>query len=551
MRWLLLALAMMTLAGPVAAQPTVVAAQATDALTRGLVAQYEAALIRERRLADDRETRLIAEYEQRLTRTRTQADARAAGAETALAQARQEYASLVGGIVRRNGDARQLSVSYQDQVLRDITQSSPEQLAALQRFADGDQTAGFDQFQAESRRRSAARQAAAQAAVRAADAADARQLASMGETMRLNGRKSIADVIALYEAATQLDPDIVAPWIVLARLDREAGRLDASRRAAERGLFTRLAAVEYADLNSPPNANTTPTNATPLEQADLRLELGRTISDMGRPEHARAEFELARDLMRQVAGANSADAGVQQRLGASLYRLADWLSHHESGAGPEAALQAGEESATILRRLSAADPSNTSMQRDLGYALEMLGDAQLHLENWNAARASHAESLAIRRRLGAADPANPQAQRDIAMSLIAIGSIKLREGDAGGARTDFAECLAISRRLAANDPNDAQAQSDVAWSLERLGAAQLGGRDLTGARASLMESLSIRRRLAASSPGSAEAQRDVSRSLDTLSDLQRAEGDVTSAAASHEESAAIARRIAQDFPDFK
>lgn len=85
-------------------------ADADDAaVVRGLEAQYQAALIRERRLADDREQRLIADAEARLSRARAAADAaqgEAAQVQAELAAARADYAALVESIAQRDGAAR-------------------------------------------------------------------------------------------------------------------------------------------------------------------------------------------------------------------------------------------------------------------------------------------------------------------------------------------------------------------------------------------------------------------------------------------------------------
>jgi hypothetical protein len=207
-----------------------------DAVARGLVAQYEAALIRERRLADQREVDLIAQYETQIRTLRTQYDAGGEGVLPQLAQARADYAAALTPIAARDPEVRQLVEGYQERLAEDIAEASPEQLAALQRFADGDQEEGFRQYREESERRSAARQRVAQAAVEAAqraDAADARQLASLAETMRLNGRTTTAEVLALWERASELEPTHVESHVNRSLLAQEVGDLARARAAAE------------------------------------------------------------------------------------------------------------------------------------------------------------------------------------------------------------------------------------------------------------------------------------------------------------------------------
>ncbi len=76
--------------GAASQQPT---ANSEVAAAEGLVAQFQAVLIRERRLADDRETGLIARLELRLRRARDGADSVLAGTDGELRKARADLVS--------------------------------------------------------------------------------------------------------------------------------------------------------------------------------------------------------------------------------------------------------------------------------------------------------------------------------------------------------------------------------------------------------------------------------------------------------------------------
>ncbi len=143
-------------------------ADADDAaVVRGLEAQYQAALIRERRLADDREQRLIADAEARLSRARAAADAaqgEAAQVQAELAAARADYAALVESIAQRDGAARAEIEHYRREAENLVARASPEMRAALERFADGDRVGAWPVIEAETQARVRARLAAAEAA---------------------------------------------------------------------------------------------------------------------------------------------------------------------------------------------------------------------------------------------------------------------------------------------------------------------------------------------------------------------------------------------------
>ena len=448
-----LALAMAAFAPGAIAQPTVVASQATDAVTRGLVAQYEAALIRERRLADDREQHLIADYETRMRDLRARVDRGEAAAQAQLGEARTQYAAYVAPIAARDSEARQLVEGYQAQLARDIAQASPEQLAALQRFADGDQEAGFTQYQAESARRAAARQhqveAAAQAAAqaaRAADAADARQLAQLGETMRASGRKSTAEVISLYEAATTLEPNVASSWLALIRLYRERGRLQDAQRAGERGLTA---------------------NPSSIERVNLEFQLGYTLKDwLQHLPEANALLMTAQGHAREILTSEPGDLEAKRLLGQILYLLAEnaIALRSDYAYGSEAA----QQSLAVLREVAAADPNDTAAQRAVASSLIRVADMEIALNHFVRAQEACEESLAIRRRLAAADPNDVFAQRYVGVTLERLGDVQLYQNNQADARASFEERLAVARRTAALDVSNALAQRDVWVAMQRL-----------------------------------------------------------------------------------
>lgn len=112
----------------------------------GLEAQFQAALIRERRLADDRENRLLDEGEARLARARAAADAAAGEAsevEAELDAARRDFANLTESIAQRDALFQAQLAAYRSEAADMVVRSTPERLAALQRFADGDRVGAW------------------------------------------------------------------------------------------------------------------------------------------------------------------------------------------------------------------------------------------------------------------------------------------------------------------------------------------------------------------------------------------------------------------------
>ncbi len=176
-----------------------------DAVARGLEAQYQAALIRERRLADDRETRLIADAEAQLRKARTRVDeANTASLQDrrSLQSARDDYARLVADVASRDARSKAEIEAYRSEAKVLATSATPEKLAALQRFADGDRVGAWPVLQDLTEASVRARMAAAGAAA----GAEMRELARLRGIMRNNGEATTEEVLSIWDRAAALDP---------------------------------------------------------------------------------------------------------------------------------------------------------------------------------------------------------------------------------------------------------------------------------------------------------------------------------------------------------
>ena len=472
------------IAGPAQAQPAVTASQIADTVARGLVAQYEAALIRQRRLADQREEQLIESYEARMRELRARMDRGESLAQAQLSEARTQFAAYVATIAARNSDAVELVQAYRTQLANDIAQASPEQLAALQRFADGDQQAGFDQYQAESARRAAARQRQAQAAAeaaahaaRAADAADARQLARLGETMRLQGLKTVAELLALWNRAGELDPSDFETQLNRAQFVAMSGDLSLARTLAEQ-------------------AQAMATNDRELYNATYVAQLiARNQDDWAAVEQIDLQITA---ILRRIANAdpNNFDAELVARL--SEVREQSINGDH---AGAQVAL---EELLGAVRRRIAADPQNRQAQWRLSDVLVRLAFEQRMLGNSTGEIASLAEGVVAARQLSNGDPGDFRTHRNLSGMLFALANAQMRAGDRAGRLASLEENVAVFRRLADASPTDVTALRELGASLGQLSEAQNDDEALT----SLTESLAVARTLA-DADANAETLRNV------------------------------------------
>jgi tetratricopeptide (TPR) repeat protein len=469
---------------PLGAAPIAAIEADRQALVQGLQAQYEVALIRERKIADDRETALISTLEAKLRSARAQVDTargdtRAANA--ALSLARADYARLAAQIAQKDPATESDAAAYQVQAEGDTAKASPEKLAALQRFADGDRVGAWPIIQSliDAELRSAAPDQQAR---------DLRRLAALRDVMRVHGEATTADVLELYDRAAALDPAHFRTQIERARMARDLGDLARARAAAEQAL--KVATTEQ-------------------EHATAERALGEVDSAQHDFTGARLAFDDAIAILRRLAASDitttspSNLAWVLQDKGDLLVLTSEF----------NAARAAYAESLTLRQNAAAANPTNAVMQDAVTSVYQRLGDLDEKLGDLSGARADFEAGLAIRQRLSAADPTNTDLQYYVSAFMRRLGDLAAKQGDLIAARKAYEDCLAIRQRLSAANPSSAQLQSAVALDLEDLAGVAYSQNDLASARADYDACLAIRRRLADADPTNAGMQQLILRAM--------------------------------------
>ena len=346
-------------------------------VARGLEAQYQAALIRERRLADDRELRQIADAEATMRRLRAEQDkTRDANTrlQTELETARTDYAKLVRDIAEREARAQAEIAAYRAEAQGLAARATPEKLTALQRFADGDRTGAWPVLKEITEASVKARMAAAAKAA----AQELRELARLREIMRENGEARAQEVLVLWDEAATLDPTDVWTHVFRARLATELGEL---KRAA--GALETAMSVVRDDR----------------EQAVILNELGNVHVSQGQLGAALQRFEQGLAIAQRLAQADPSSATLQRDLSVSLNEIGDVLvAQGQLGA----ALQRFEQGLAIRQRLAQDDPSSATLQRDLSISYWKLASIHNTTDGWQRV-ISQMESMKSRGMLRPAD----------------------------------------------------------------------------------------------------------------------------------------------------
>jgi tetratricopeptide (TPR) repeat protein len=462
---------------------------ARQALAQGLAAQYEVALIRERKLADDRETEQIGALEARLKAARAQANAvgAAARAQTAsLESARAEYAQMAARVVQHDPTAQIDVDALRQQAASVAAKASPQMAAALQRFADGDRTGAWPDLQ----KLTEAEQGAADMSV-ADKARELRQLASLRDVMRAHGEATSADVLALYDASVELDPTSVKAQLARVRLARDVGDLPRARAAAAEAL--RVATTD-----------------------NERGEAQRFVAEQAAAQHdyaaASAGYDQALTIFRRLAAADTSPS-IQNRVAEVLQDQGDLKVLTGDLAGARAAYAEG---LAIRARLAAAAPKDVALQDELASFHQRIGDLDEKTGDLAGAAAAYQQGLEIRRALAAADPTNADLAYYASAFLRRLGDLAVKQGDLATARKDYEACLAIRRRLSAANPSSAQLQNAVALDLEDLAGVAFDQNDAKTAREDYAACLAIRQKLGAADPTNAAMQQLILRAMARL-----------------------------------
>jgi len=483
---LLVSLTVLAAAVPTPTLAVTVAAAEADrqALAQGLQAQYEVALIRERKIADDRETQLIATLEVRLKAARAQADAAkgdAHAANAALALARADYAKLAAQIAQKDPATQTDVAAFQAQAETVAAQASPQKLAALQRFADGDRVGAWPIIKSLT-------DAELASAGPAQQARDLRQLAELRDVMRAHGEAATAEVLDLYDRAAALDPSHFRTQAERVRLARDSGDLIRARAAATQALNVATSDGERA--------------------AAQRL-VGEIASDQHDYAAAKPALEQALAIFRRLAANDPTPANQGEVAGV----LQDTGDLQALNSAYNAARAAFSESLAIRQRLAAADPGDAALQDYIGSDYQRLGDLDEKLGDLKGARADFQAGLAVRQKISAADPSNTDLQYYVSAFLRRLGDLAEKQGDLAGARKAYEDCLAIRQRLSAANPSSAQLQNAVALDLEDLAGVAFSQNDEATARADYDACLAIRRQLADADPTNAGLQQLILRAM--------------------------------------
>ena len=448
------------------------------ALTAGLEAQHRAAIIRERGLADTRTIQLIAEAEARMRAAReawSQASADRASAEAALYDARAAYVRAVNATELSEAMAAIEIEAFRAELEARMPEATPELIAAYQEFADGARESAWRSLEPLLRARISARTAAA----RAVAAGEMRQLARLREIMRVNGETNVADVLALWNRAAELDPNDVLTHLSRNDLYAETGQLDEQLAAA------RQARAVATDM---------------YERAAGEGAIGGALAERRDYEGALRAYNAALEMHRALLTERPRNVNLLENVSLDLRDIGDVLMDQGE---LDAAARHYEEGLAVLRRVASEFPQLRT-ERNLANALRRTGGALMQAADLDGAMAHYEEALELLRRLAGADPRNIDLAQDLPNTMTYVGEVHRRRGDLQEAVRFFSEAVEVARRTAAIDPSNLDLNLPLTAALDRLGSMQLVMSRADAALATFHEVREIELRNLEASPDSPE-----------------------------------------------
>jgi eukaryotic-like serine/threonine-protein kinase len=209
------------------------------------------------------------------------------------------------------------------------------------------------------------------------------------------------------------------------------------------------------------------------------------------------------------------------------------------------ALNAYQQSLTILKRLADQDKSNLSWQRDLSTGYGKVGNVLLAQGKLQEALNAYQQDLALSKRLAEQDKSNSSWQRELSVSYEEVGNALVAQGKLQEALDAYRQSLTLLRTLASQDKSNAGRQRDLSVGYEKVGDILLAQGKLQEALDAYRQSLTIRQTLTDQDKSNSGWQWDLSVSYEKVGDVLVAQGKLQEALEAYRQYLAIAKVLAE------
>lgn len=193
--------------------------------------------------------------------------------------------------------------------------------------------------------------------------------------------------------------------------------------------------------------------------------LGFQLAQQGRPGDGLLSLRQAIAMYENLLMEAPEDVELRRLLSIHYERVGETLMSSTSNS-PREALQMYTRGLEISQRLSAADPQNARLTKQVAYGLLGAGGALLDLGEYERALEHQTSAVTLFREALRADPKNEVARFDAALALIEAGAGHLAVNDVQAAERRLTEALAVlssSPRIASPEPSSMKTLLGVAY----------------------------------------------------------------------------------------
>jgi tetratricopeptide (TPR) repeat protein len=333
---------------------------------------------------------------------------------------------------------------------------------------------------------------------------------------------------------------------------RKMGRLEEALEASQKALEASRQGVQLSPTN--------PESRRRLCHA--LMGVGELYQALNRFDEARARYQKAADLGRELARENPSDVLTQGTIGEISHRIRRLPITQDGGSQD---LPSPRETVEISRRLYRDDPSPWTLH-GLALSLSHFAEEQLAVGQLDEAASAQHEALQILRSLERTQRARPMRvvsqdgpdlelhgkrtdwQRDQVVSLIRLGQIEHARGRVAAAAAFYQEALPLARWLCDQDSKRPQWIDDLYQTLSSLAEIELEAGYLERARQCFAEAIEMAERKASEAGTSIETQLELWARVSHVGHAFQERGHLRDALQAFRRAREILRRLADADP---
>jgi tetratricopeptide (TPR) repeat protein len=276
-------------------------------------------------------------------------------------------------------------------------------------------------------------------------------------------------------------------------------------------------------------------------QASALSETSMTLMTIGDRAGALATADRARQILEALLTKEPTNASLQLDLGVVCQRLGDAL---EAEGKRAEAISAFEDGRVIHQKLVDADAGNNKAQNNLAVDYFKLGDAQEEEEKLDGALTFYRRALAIREMLIGREKLNGDYWRDLGSTYERVGDVLVRQDRLDQAFPVFQKRLDVAQALADQAPANTEYQEQLATAHDKIGGVLSAHGKAAESLSEYNKALIIRETLAANDPANLAWRRDCAISNNLVGKALAIEGKLDDALTSLQKGLAIEEELA-------